>query len=87
MFLSFSHLKFALDALIIDLQNRRVTRANDLWLEEEGSRLLLRAADTSVCAILRRLSPVHNKTPKRFCPVVLSRAASRACSGTYRGVR
>jgi CBS domain-containing protein len=45
-----------LDALIIDLQYRRVTRANDLWLEEEGGRLRLRAADTSVRAILRRLS-------------------------------
>ncbi|HEV8717383.1 MAG TPA: hypothetical protein VGX03_31755, partial [Candidatus Binatia bacterium] len=45
-----------LDALILDLQNRRVTRANDLWLEEQDGHLLLRAADTSVRAILRRLS-------------------------------
>ena len=45
-----------LDALIIDLQNRRLTRANDLSLEEEGGQLLLHAADTSVTAILRRLS-------------------------------
>jgi CBS domain-containing protein len=45
-----------LDALIIDVQHRRVTRANDLWLEEEQGRLWLRAADTSVRAILRRLS-------------------------------
>jgi magnesium transporter len=45
-----------LDALIIDLQNRRATRANDLLLEEKDGRLLLRAADTSVRAILRRLS-------------------------------
>ena len=46
-----------LDALILDLQNRRTTRANDLWLEEEnhGSRLRLAAADTSGRAILRRL--------------------------------
>lgn len=35
-----------LDALIIDLQNRRTTRANDLWLEEKNGQLLLRAADT-----------------------------------------
>jgi magnesium transporter len=33
-----------------------VTRANDLWLEEEGGRLLLCAADISVRALLRRLS-------------------------------
>jgi Mg/Co/Ni transporter MgtE len=45
-----------LDALIIDLQQRRVTRANDLWLEEEQGQLFLRAADTSVRAFLRRLS-------------------------------
>jgi magnesium transporter len=46
-----------LDALILDLQNRRTTRANDLWLEEESGplRLRLAAADTSGGAILRRL--------------------------------
>ena len=44
-----------LDALILDLQNRRSTRANDLWLEEEGGALRLAAADTSGGAILRRL--------------------------------
>jgi magnesium transporter len=45
-----------LDALILDLQNRRATRANDLWLEEEQDQLVLRCADTSVAAILRRLT-------------------------------
>jgi CBS domain-containing protein len=47
-----------LDALILDLQNRRATRANDLWLEEDAERLHLRlsAADTGARAILRRLS-------------------------------
>lgn len=45
-----------LDALVLDLQNRRATRANDLWLEKERDQLLLRAADTSVGAILRRLT-------------------------------
>lgn len=44
-----------LDALILDLQNRRATRANDLWLEEEEGQLRLTAADTSGQAILRRL--------------------------------
>ena len=46
-----------LDALILDLQNRRTTRANDLWLGEEegGLQLRLTAADTSGGAILRRL--------------------------------
>lgn len=44
------------DALVIDLQNRRVTRANDLCLEEDDGQLLLRSADTSARAILRRLS-------------------------------
>jgi len=45
-----------LDALIIDLQNRRATRANDLWLENLEGQLMLRAADTSARAILRRIS-------------------------------
>ena len=45
-----------IDALVLDLHNRRVTRANDLWLEEENGKLLLKAADTSSLAILRRLS-------------------------------
>jgi CBS domain-containing protein len=45
-----------MDALVLDLQNRRATRANDLSLEEEDGQLLLRAADTSISAVLRRLS-------------------------------
>lgn len=45
-----------LDALILDLQNRRATRANDLQLEEEDGQLQLRAADTSSLSLLRRLS-------------------------------
>jgi Mg/Co/Ni transporter MgtE len=44
-----------LDALILDLQNRRATRANDLWLDQEGGQLRLSGADTSARAILRRL--------------------------------
>src|SRR6188472_4222914 len=45
-----------IDALVLDLHNRRTTRANDLWLEEENGKLLLKAADTSSLAILRRIS-------------------------------
>lgn len=45
-----------LDALILDLQNRRATRANDLCLEETNGNLVLRAADTSFSAMLRRLT-------------------------------
>ena len=44
------------DALVIDLHNRRVTRANDLWLAEENGELVVKAADTSVRAIFRRLT-------------------------------
>ncbi len=44
------------DALVLDLHNRRATRANDLWLEEENGQLLLKAADTTSWAVLRRLS-------------------------------
>lgn len=51
-------LRDVLDALILDLQNRRATRANDLWLEEEAEppSLRLSAADVGARAILRRLS-------------------------------
>jgi magnesium transporter len=45
-----------LDALILNLQNRHATRANDLWLTEEKGQLQLSAADTSARAILRRLA-------------------------------
>ena len=45
-----------LDALILDLQHRRVTRANDLWLEEHDQGWRLAAADTSARALVRRLS-------------------------------
>lgn len=45
-----------MDALVLDLQNRRATRANDLCLEEEDGVLHLRSADTSARAVLRRLS-------------------------------
>lgn len=45
-----------LDALILDLENRRATRANDLCLEEEAGYLVLRSADTSFSALIRRLT-------------------------------
>ena len=45
-----------LDALVLDLNRRLATRANDLLLEEENDKLLLKGADTSSLAILRRLS-------------------------------
>lgn len=45
-----------LDALILDLENRRATRANDLCLEEKNGKLVLRSADTSFSALIRRLT-------------------------------
>lgn len=45
-----------LDALLLDLRNRRATRANDLWLEEKDKHIQLSAADTSGRAILRRIA-------------------------------
>ncbi len=45
-----------LDALMIDLLNRRTTRANDLLLEEGGGMLRLTAADASISAMLRRIT-------------------------------
>lgn len=48
--------RHVLDALILDLQNRRATRANDLWFTEENGHLRLTAADTGVDAILHRIT-------------------------------
>ncbi len=45
-----------LDALILDLENRRATRANDLCLEEDNGKLVLQSADTSFGALIRRLT-------------------------------
>lgn len=45
-----------LDALLLDLENRRPIRANDLRLKEADGCLYLRAADNSIGAILRRIS-------------------------------
>ncbi|MBV9126554.1 MAG: magnesium transporter [Verrucomicrobia bacterium] len=45
-----------LDALILDLQNRRATRANDLALRLDGKTLRLCAADVSLRAMLRRIT-------------------------------
>lgn len=45
-----------LDALLLDLENRRSIRANDLMLEQTDGGLQLRAADNTISAILRRIS-------------------------------
>jgi CBS domain-containing protein len=44
------------DSIILDLQNRRATRANDLWLDSVEKKLVLRGADVGMRAILRRIS-------------------------------
>jgi len=48
-----------LDALILNLESHRATRANDLWLDEGDGHLRLTATDTSGRAILRRLLHGH----------------------------
>jgi magnesium transporter len=45
-----------LDALVLDLLNRRTTRANDLKLEIEGKDLRLRAVDAGMSGMLRRIT-------------------------------
>jgi CBS domain-containing protein len=45
-----------LDSLVLDLENRRATRANDLLLTASDGTLALSAADTSLRAIVRRLT-------------------------------
>jgi len=54
-----------LDALVLDLQKRVATRANDLFLEEENGKMLLKAVDTSLLAVLRRLSRRSFSRPSR----------------------
>ena len=44
-----------LDSLVLDLENRQATRANDLWLRDDDGTLLLWAADLSPWAVIRRL--------------------------------
>jgi magnesium transporter len=56
-----------IDALVLDLEKRSATRANDLWLDEEDGQLVLKAADTSAQAVLRRLSRgFFGSTPRRL---------------------
>jgi len=45
-----------LDALLLDLQNRTATRANDLWVTFEDGQLALTAADVGMWGMLRRLT-------------------------------
>jgi magnesium transporter len=45
-----------MDALILDLQNRRTTRANDLSLDLEENELRVRSVDAGFGAMLRRVS-------------------------------
>src|SRR5438874_751810 len=44
-----------MDALVLDIANIQTMRANDLWLREHDNELVLRAADVSPWAVLRRL--------------------------------
>lgn len=44
------------DSIIIDLQNRRVTRANDVWLAQNEREVVVRGADVGLTAVFRRLS-------------------------------
>jgi CBS domain-containing protein len=44
-----------MDALVLDLANHQAARANDLWLVVQDGRLLLKGADLSPWAVVRRL--------------------------------
>src|SRR5450432_4578424 len=44
------------DALVLDLEHHRATRVNGLLLKEENGGLFLSGIDTSLSAILRRLT-------------------------------
>ena len=44
-----------MDALVVDVEHRHTTRANDLWLRESDGQLSLVGADVSAWAVLRRV--------------------------------
>ncbi|HVA25362.1 MAG TPA: CBS domain-containing protein [Chloroflexota bacterium] len=44
-----------LDALVLDIENRQATRANDVWLKEVDGRLVVSAADCTAGGLLRRV--------------------------------
>lgn len=44
-----------MDALVVDVEHRHTTRANDLWLRESNGQLSLVGADVSAWAVLRRV--------------------------------
>jgi magnesium transporter len=54
-----------LDALVLDLLNQRVTRANELWLEDDSGQPRLAAVDTGAGAIFRRLFRVGSGETNR----------------------
>lgn len=58
-----------MDALILDVRQRRISRANDLLLEEQRGTLRLLAAETGALAILRRMTRgkiAHNRVGERY---------------------
>jgi magnesium transporter len=58
-----------LDTIIVDLQNRRVTRADELYLEATSGRLELCAADVGVMAILGRLGLGRHEASSTTAPL------------------
>lgn len=46
-----------IDALVVDIENRRTARVNNLWLEPQSGKLVLTAADISFSGIAGRLIP------------------------------
>ena len=61
-----------LDAMVVDLQSRRATRLNDLWLSLDEGQLRLDEADLGSLAILRRVTRgwlgrrSHDRVPWKY---------------------
>jgi magnesium transporter len=53
------------DSMVLDLQNRRAARVNDLWLEETDKQIYLRGADMSMRAIWRRVTGGRRAPPRK----------------------
>jgi CBS domain-containing protein len=82
-----------LDGMVLDLKNRRGTRANDLVLKPDGEIWRLAAVDTGVRALLRRLSggrlggrgPEANRLDWKYVDFVRGRPELVTREGGYQG--
>ncbi|MFN8496911.1 MAG: CBS domain-containing protein [Anaerolineae bacterium] len=78
-----------LDAMVLDLQSRRATRLNDLWLSEENGLLRLDEADLGSLAIVRRVTQgrlarrSHDRVPWKYIEFLRGNPQDALAAGDY----